>query len=126
MTVHLSTLSEDNVRRNISRTPHLYYLPLTFSAPRRQSLRPELSLWTSHNVAVPGDQLEIHCGSRSPQTSQTSQSPPEFNIKVNGRRVTGQRTSEERVEAHLALREEHFSSGRRRSGRRDWEDLVGL
>ena len=85
--------------------------------PRHPSVSPmELSLWTSHNEAVPGDQLEIHCGSRDGQTA-------EFNIRVGGRPVRGRRTSD-KLEARLALTQQHFTSARRRSGRRDWEDLV--
>ena len=95
---------------------------MILSAPRYPSLRPlELSLWTSHNEAVPGDHLEIHCG---PRDSQTSQSPPaEFNIKVAGRVVRGRRTAG-KLEARLDLTQGHFTSARRRSGRRDWEHLV--
>jgi len=89
-------------------------------SPRHQDVPPELSLWTSHNMAVPGDQLEIHCSSREPHSSPSP--PADFNIKVNGRRVTGQRSAG-RLEARLALTGDHFSSARRRSGRRDWEDL---
>ena len=97
-------------------------LIMIFSAPRHPIHRPlELSLWTSHNEAVPGDHLEIHCG---PRDFQTSQSPAEFNIKVAGRAVRGRRTTN-KLEARLDLTQEHFNSARRRSGRRDWEHLVG-